>query len=129
MSQMRLAVDKIGRGRRTNQEIDISWGRAGFLQQAAYGLSTHVRGAQTFAAKNVSFFNSGALDDPLIAGVDHLRQFGVGQHVRGHIAVDPGDCGIDGGPPCGFGSFRLFGHCRTTLISPLKYWLLALACG
>src|SRR5690606_6620817 len=39
--------------------------------------------------------DAGARGDPLVAGVDDLRQVVVGQHLAGKVAAGTGDTGID----------------------------------
>jgi hypothetical protein len=53
-----------------------------------------VRGAQPLALEDTPFLDTGAFDNPFVAGVDHLRQFGIAQNVRRHIAVHAGDRGF-----------------------------------
>src|SRR5580692_3383768 len=64
-----------------------------------------MRGAEPFALEDVAFADAGALDDPLVAGIDHLGQFGVGENVGRHIAEHPGDRRADRGFADGFLQF------------------------
>ena len=41
-----------------------------------------MRCAEPFALEDVAFADAGTLDDPLVAGIDHLGQLGVGENVR-----------------------------------------------
>ena len=96
-------ADQVG-GRRKHEvrrrggadhEIDLARCRAGFLQQAAHGLSAHVGGAEPLAFQDAPLANAGALDDPGIGRLHHLGEFVVGQHVLRQMAVDAGDGGPD----------------------------------
>ena len=40
---------------------------------------------------DVALADAGALQDPLVAGVDHLLEVGVGQHARRHVGGEAGD--------------------------------------
>ena len=40
---------------------------------------------------DVALADAGALHDPLVAGVDHLLEVGVGQHARRHVGREAGD--------------------------------------
>ena len=63
--------------------------------------------------RDVALADAGALDDPLVGGVDHLGQLGIGEDVLGQIAADaehdrtgdahdaaPATRGGAGGGPC-----------------------------
>ena len=94
--------DQIRRRRRANQKLDVAGRGPGLAQQSAHCLGAHMRCAEPFALENVPFADAGALDDPLVAGIDHLGQFGVGEKVGRQIAEHPGDRGADRGFPDGF---------------------------
>jgi hypothetical protein len=64
-----------------------------------------MRRAETLALEDMAFLDSGALEDPLVAGVDHPRQLGIGEHVGRHVAMHAGDRRADRGVLF-FGLFR-----------------------
>ena len=64
-----------------------------------------MRRAESLAFENMPFLDSGALEDPLVAGVDHPRKLGISEYVGRHVAMHPGDRGMDRG-------FFLFGSLR-----------------
>ena len=91
--------DEIRRRRGADQQVDVAGAVAVFAQQSAHRLGAHMRGAEPLALEDVALLDAGALGDPLVAGVDHLRQFGVGEHVGRHVAEHPGDRRADRGFP------------------------------
>ena len=108
MSQIRLAVEGNTKSGVVVAQIrsSTSPGAVAVLASSPRTASrAHMRGAEPLALEDVPFLDAGALDDPLVAGVDHLRQFGIGEHVGRHIAENPGDRGADRGLPDRF--FRL----------------------
>ena len=91
--------DQIRCRRGANQKLDVAGRSPGFAQQSAHRLGAHMRGAEPFALEDVAFADAGALDDPLVAGIDHLGQLGVGENVGRHVAEHPGDRRADRGFP------------------------------
>ena len=69
---------------------------AGLREQTAHGFRAHMRGAKPLALEDVALLDAGALGDPGVGRVDHVRQVGIGEHVRRHVAVDGGDGGAAG---------------------------------
>ena len=86
----------IRRGGGADQQIDLFRLGAGFFQETTHGFRRHMRGAEPLALEDVTLANAGALGDPGVTGVDHLRQLCIGQQVRRHIAVDGGNGGARG---------------------------------
>ena len=81
----------VRRGGGADQQVNFLRLGAGFLQQAAHRFRRHVRCAEPLAPLDVALFYAGAFGDPGIAGVHHARQFGIGQQVRRHVAMDGGN--------------------------------------
>jgi hypothetical protein len=74
MSQIRLAVEGKTKSGVVVAQIrrSTSAGRCPvFFKQPAYRLGAHMRGAEPLALEDAAFLDAGALDDPLVAGVDH----------------------------------------------------------
>ena len=40
---------------------------------------------------DVALADAGALQDPFVAGIDHLLEIGVGEHARRHVGRQAGD--------------------------------------
>ncbi len=87
---------QVRRGGGADQKIDLGRIGAGLLEQAAHGFRRHVRGAEPLAFQDVAFLDAGALGDPGVAGVHHLGQLRIGQHIGRQVAVDGGNGGARG---------------------------------
>ena len=86
---------KIRRRSGANQKLDFACRGCGLFQKPAHRLRTEMRGAEALSPQDAPFLDAGALDDPFVAGLDHLRQFGIAQDVGRHIAEHAGDRGVD----------------------------------
>ena len=109
MSQIRLAVDGKTKSGVVVAQIRRSTSRGAvpvFFRRPRTASAPMCEVPRPFTAENMPFLDFGPLDDPLIVGVDHLRQIGVGQHILGDVTVNPGDGGATRGPTC---DFRFFG--------------------
>ena len=80
----------IGRRRGADDEIDVDGIDAGAHQRLLGGGNAEV-GGQLVVAGDVPLANAGALDDPFVAGVDDLRQIGIGHHALGKMGADAAD--------------------------------------
>jgi len=105
---------EVRRRRGADQEVHLAGSGAGLLEESAHRFRAHMRSAQSLALEDVPLFDAGALDDPLVTGVDHLRELGVGKHVGRHVAEHAGDSRAHGGVArsrlCPAGLFRAFRH-------------------
>jgi hypothetical protein len=78
-----------------------------------------MRGAEPLALENVPFLDAGPLGDPLVAGLDHLSELGIGEHVGRHMAENPGNRGTDRGLPDRSLSFA---HAECFGVTVLNWW-------
>ena len=81
---------QVGRGGRDNDEIDLVRTRARCGQCAARGGDREVGSLLAFGG-DVALTDTGALDDPFVGRINHLRQLGVGQHAIRQTPADAGD--------------------------------------
>ncbi len=56
----------------------------------ARGFDRHI-GRRDFGRGDVALRNSGSLENPLVAGVDHFLEILIGQHARRHVAAERTD--------------------------------------
>ena len=63
---------------------------SGLLDRGEGGFRRHVAGVFIFRG-DAAFFDAGARRDPLVVGVDHLREVGVGQNFFRHVAAGADD--------------------------------------
>ena len=95
-----------GRGRKHDQ-IDRLRVHAGRSERGARRVGRHVRRHLAFRG-DVPLANAGSLHDPIVGGVDHLRQLGVGEQPARQIAAaaehDRAQVRHDATPPTARGS-------------------------
>ena len=68
----------IGRERRKQDEIDIRSSQAGILERLLRGDEREIRSPDSILDV-ATLLDAGAVDDPLVRGIDLGRQFGIGQ--------------------------------------------------
>jgi len=81
-----------------NDEIDIGWRNAGSLNGAQGGLGGQVTGI-FILGRDVTLTDAGAGDNPLIRGIDHPLQIGIGQDSFRQVAAGARDAGIGHATP------------------------------
>ena len=77
----------------TMQQIDIGRHHARRLERRARGMQRQIAGEFTFGG-DMPFADAGALDDPLIGGIDQLFEIGVGEDAVRQIAAGAENAGI-----------------------------------
>ena len=85
----RQAVDgnnMSGRDRAHQDGVQIRGVDPALLERLARGLHRQIRSGDV-GIGDVALGDSGALQNPLIVGLDHLLQVVVGEHARGHVAT------------------------------------------
>ena len=70
--------------------VDVGGANAALGERATGGFDGHVGGGH-FGGGDVALADAGALDDPLVVGLDHLFEVLVGEHARRDIAAERGD--------------------------------------
>src|SRR5690606_15441490 len=88
--------ERLVAGHRAAQyEVDVLAGETGILQRGARG--AHADGAARLVGRrNPAFRDAGALDDPLVRGIDHRLEVAVGEPSLRHVLADSGDAdGLD----------------------------------
>ena len=82
----------VGRGGRDQDEIDLVAGDAGLLHRGERGFRAHVAG-EFVVRRDPAFLDPGASGDPLVVGLDDLREVVVRQDSLRHITAgaDDGD--------------------------------------
>ena len=80
----------VGRCRGADDEIDVDGIDAGAHQRLLGGGDAEI-GRQFVVAGDVPLTDASALDDPLVAGVDDLRQVVVGHDALGQMGADAAD--------------------------------------
>ena len=100
VGRTQLGLDKAGRRRKqhvrcdrsNDNAIDVAGVDAPFAKAILRCLGRHVtRGLPR--VDHVALANPGALHDPLVGGLNHLLQIGVGEQARGNIRADAGNLG------------------------------------
>src|SRR3546814_2042617 len=72
--------DDVGRGRAEHDQVDLGGLDAGRFHRTHGGVVREVAGGFAFG-RDVALADAGARGDPLVAGVDDLRQVVVGEHL------------------------------------------------
>ncbi len=80
----------VGRCRRADDEIDVDRIDSGAYERLLGGGDAKI-GREFVVAGDVPLTNAGALDDPLVAGIDDLRQVGIGHDALGQVGADTAD--------------------------------------
>src|SRR5690606_13700240 len=70
----------IGRGGRQHDQVDVLRLKPRGLQRLARGIDGE-RGGRFVVLGDIALADAGALDDPLVAGIDALRELGIGDHA------------------------------------------------
>ena len=76
-------------------ELDLRALHAGGFQRARGGVEGEVAGRLALGG-DVALADAATRDDPLVGGLDHLLEVGVGQHLLGKVAARAHDARIDG---------------------------------
>ena len=79
-----------GRGGRDQDEIDLVAGDAGLLHRGEGGLRAHVAGIFV-VRRDPAFLDPGASGDPLVVGLDDLREIVVRQDPLRHVTAGADD--------------------------------------
>src|SRR3546814_5839360 len=82
--------DDVGRGRAEHDQVDLGGLDAGRFQRTHGGVVREVTGGFAFG-RDVALADAGARGDPLVAGVDDLRQVVVGEHLFRQVAAGAGN--------------------------------------
>ena len=77
----------VGSRRGEDDEVDVGCGDAGMVERAARRIGGEAAGRLAIAG-DIAVADAGALDDPLVGGVDALREFFVGDRRAGQRAAD-----------------------------------------
>ena len=80
----------VRRGGGDEDEIDLLRRNLRLLERFQRGLRRHVAGLFVFR-RDATFFDAGASGDPLVAGVDDLREVGVGEAFLRHVTAGAND--------------------------------------
>ena len=81
----------LGGDRGDDDQIQLTPLDAGVLKRAAQGIAGEGVGALGLRIDDPALADSGTLEDPLVRGVDHLLEVGVGEHLLGDGGPDPSD--------------------------------------
>ena len=76
--------EHVGRDGPDDDDADVVRRELGVGERAHGGFLAEVRGGDA-RIDDMPLADPGALEDPLVRGVDHLLQVGVGQHARRHV--------------------------------------------
>jgi hypothetical protein len=80
----------VGRHGGHDNQVEVRRIELSVLASPPRGLDGH--GAGRFVRRrHAALQDAGALDDPLVAGVDQLFQVGVAEHALGHVRTGAGD--------------------------------------
>ena len=80
----------VRRGRRHDDQVDLGGVDAGIGDRGLGRLEADDRGRLVIGS-DVALADAGALDDPLVAGVDLLSEFGIGNDAGGQIGAATDD--------------------------------------
>jgi hypothetical protein len=80
----RAREEHVGRDRADDDELDVARRQAGAPDRLEGGLLGQIGGADA-GIDDVALADPGALQDPLVGGVDHLLEIVIGQHPRWHV--------------------------------------------
>ena len=95
--------DRVRRRGADDDEAELVGGDAGLAHRPFGGDLGEVRGADA-GLGDVALADAGALQDPLVGGVDQLLEVRVGQHPRRHVGGQAGD--LDGAELPGSAAIR-----------------------
>ena len=85
LHQARGTREQHVRGHRADDDqVDVLGLETGPLDRFFRRLGSQVAGGDA-RVDDVALANAGALHDPLVGGVDHLLEIGVGQQARRHV--------------------------------------------
>src|SRR5690606_30713098 len=82
--------DQVRRGGADDDQVEFVGTAAGSFERAYRRVVREVHRGLAFGG-DVALTDAGARGDPLVAGVDDLRQVVVGQHLAGKVAAGTGD--------------------------------------
>ena len=74
-----------------DHDVEVRAVEPGVVERGGEGLNGQLEGPLNGLVDPASFADAGPLNDPLVGGVDHLLQIGVGQHALGHRRADAGE--------------------------------------
>ena len=86
----RARKQHVGRRRADDDEVDVVGREPGAFDRLLGGFGGQV-GRRDARLDDVPLTNASALQDPFVAGLDHLFEIGVGEHFRRHIGGETGD--------------------------------------
>ena len=73
-----------------DDEVEVFRFDPGIFQGVAAGLDRQIAGRLIWAG-NAALLDSSALDDPLVGGLDHALQVGIGQDLFRQVLAGSGD--------------------------------------
>ena len=82
----------VRRDRGADDQVDVVGAEAGGLQRHARGGGAQAGGALVVGG-DAALADAGAVDDPLVRGLDHALEVGVGQDLGGQVLADADDAG------------------------------------
>src|SRR5207237_7094318 len=86
----RARKNRIGSRGADDDEPDLGGSDACFFQRGLDGVHGEI-GRGHARLRNVPLADAGALQDPLVAGLDHLLEIGIREHPRGNERSKAGD--------------------------------------
>ena len=93
-------IHHVGRNRPHDDQVDFLQVERMRLQQVLHCQHGHVAGRDALV-RNVALPNPDALENPLVAGVDHLLEIGIGKDARRQIGAKRANFGANRFAQCG----------------------------
>ena len=82
--------DHVGRGRGDEDQIDFIAGDSGLFHRGERGFGAHIAGVFVLRG-DAAFLDAGAGGDPLVIGLDDLREIVVGENFFRHVTAGADD--------------------------------------